>query len=75
MQLFKQNIGSVDMTEAAFNALPLRILDLLAFYGAQHQSWRNKRTGEYGVTIYLHPAALPALERAWREEVGNVLAG
>ena len=75
MRLFAHNTGSVEMTEAAFNALPRRILDLLAFYGAQHEHWRNRRTGEYGVTIYLDPAALPALERAWREEFGDALPG
>ena len=75
MQFFRHNTGGVDMSDAWFRALPPRILDLLTFYGAQHQWWRNKRTGEYGVTIYLDPAAMPALERAWHEECGNALAG
>jgi len=43
MQLFKHNTGGVEMSEEAFRGLPGRILDLPAFYRAQHEWWRNKR--------------------------------
>ncbi len=64
----------MDVSEERFRALLRRILDLLAFYGAQHEWWRDKRTGICGVTTYLDPAAQPALEKAWGEVCGNTLA-
>ncbi len=63
---FPRNDAELRMTDAQFQALPQAAMDILIEANCQRWEFRNRETGEYGVTVYLPAAMMPRLLAACR---------